>query len=148
MNFSQRLAYSIDSEWLAAGTTGGSVYVWRLSDGELLYSGLEQSSPIQKLVFSQDGTYLVISTFSGAWIWSIGSDQLSSIDNSSNEISGINAVDISSSGNMLVTAYSDGSVIIQKLPNGIIIGRMEGNRRSYLTLQFPKMDRDWQFAHH
>ncbi len=123
------LAFSADSQWIAGGTTSGSVYIWQLSEGKLLYSTMDLTSTIEKLSFSQDGAFLVISTLNGASIWNLPSEQLLSMNNNTAEYSGIKTADISTGGNMLVTARNDGSVWIQEIPAGKIIGKMNPNRQ-------------------
>jgi len=130
------LAFTPGREWLAASTTSGVVYVWELSNGTLLYTLKDQIDPIRKLVFSQDGAHLVISTLNEAWIWSIGEGGLIKESSFSYGIAAVHAIDIAPKGNMLATARGDGSVWLQNLPSGKIIGRLGAEQVAVSSMAF------------
>ncbi len=74
------LAFSPDGEWLAGGTTSGSVYVWQISDGKILISLQDQLELVRDLVFTQDGSQLVVTTLQKAWIWRLVDNQMDAVD--------------------------------------------------------------------
>ncbi len=130
------LAVSQDNGWLAAGTTGGTVYVWYLADRKLLYTLDAQPGEVQKLVFSQDGSHLIISTLLETWIWTIGDSQLVQEANFQSGSTAVVAVDISPKGNLLATARADGTVWLQGLPDGKLIARLGDQGLSMGNLAF------------
>lgn len=130
------VAFSADGQWLAAGTSSGSVYVWNLLEDVLVSTNNNQSKLIRKLVFSQDGTDVIISTLDGSWIWSIYDNRLSGIDGSFAGSSAMTAVDVSASGNILATARSDGIILLQSLPDGKVVGRVSANDHFISNLVF------------
>lgn len=130
------LAFTHGGEWLAAGTINGTVYIWELSDGRLLYTLKNQTDPIRKLVFSADGAHLVTASFNEAWIWSIDTGQLIKENSISLGITAVYAVDIAPKGNMLASARGDGSVWLQSLPSGKVIGRLGADRVTVSSLTF------------
>lgn len=133
---STTMAFSPDSRWLAAGTNNGVVYIWQLTDGRLLYTLGDQLDPIEKIVFSQDGSHLYISTQYRLWIWSIGHRELVKEGVLSFGQTAIYAVDISPQGNLLATGHGDGTVWLQYLPSGKMIGRLGGQQLAVISLAF------------
>jgi WD40 repeat protein/DNA-directed RNA polymerase specialized sigma24 family protein len=130
------LTFSPNGEWFAAGTTNGTVYIWKLPGGELLYTSKDQSGVIKKLVFSQGDEYLVISTVEASWIYRISDNQLSKVNSITYGIKVAFAIDIAPNGNMLATSLDDGSVLLQNLPSGKIIGRFNSNQLDVSSLAF------------
>ena len=130
------LAFTSRGEWLAAGTTSGTVYVWELPEGKLLYVLKNQSGLVRKLVFSQDGSYLVFSTLNETSIWSISNSRLIRVNSFSYGIPLAYAIDITSEGNLLATSRGDGSVWIQDLPSGKVIGRFRSTQLDVSNLAF------------
>jgi WD40 repeat protein/DNA-directed RNA polymerase specialized sigma24 family protein len=130
------LAFSQDNHWLAAGTNTGVVYIWSLPDNRLLYSLKDQGNPIKKIVFSEDGSNLIISTIYDIRIWTIGYGQLYQENTISFGETPIYALDISPEGNLLATGRGDGTVWLQNLPTGKLIGRLGGQQVSVFSLAF------------
>lgn len=130
------MAFTSGGEWLAAGTTSGVVYVWRLPEGKLLYALNYQSGLVRKLVFSQDGLNLVISTLNDTSIWSIRHSQLIRVNSFSYGIPIAYAIDVASDGNLLATSRGDGSVWVQNLPSGKVIGRFRSTQLDVSNLAF------------
>jgi WD40 repeat protein/DNA-directed RNA polymerase specialized sigma24 family protein len=136
IDYFSTLAFNPGGEWLAAGTTSGAVYIWKLSDGNLIYTLKNQSNPVRKLVFSEDGAHLVISTLNDASIWSIGDDKLIQENTVSFGITAVFAIDIPPKGNLLATARGDGSVWLQNLPGGKVTGRLGAEQVVVSSLAF------------
>lgn len=130
------LAFTSSGDWVAGGTTNGVVYVWRLSDGKLLYVLKNQSGLVRQLVFSPDGIYLVISTLNETSVWKIDRGQLTNVNSFLYGIPIAYAIDIASDGNMLATSRGDGSVWIQNLPSGKVIGRFRSTQLDVSNLVF------------
>ena len=130
------LAFSTNGEWLAAGTARGELYIWGLSSDNLLYSLNLQSDPIKKLTFSPDGDHLVMTTLSEAWILKIDQGQLVTENEVSYGIKWVYAVDVSPKGDMVATARGDGTVWLQSLPSGKVIGRIGADTVTVGNLSF------------
>jgi WD40 repeat protein len=130
------LAFSPDGEWLAGGTTSGSVYVWQISDGKILISLQDRLELVRDLVFTQDGSQLVVTTLHKAWIWRLVDNQMDAVDGFSSSMTGANNVEISPKGNMIASARADGTVWLQSLPDGIVIARLGTNRLTVRSLAF------------
>lgn len=132
------LAFSPNGEFLAGGTTNGSVYIWQLSDGRLQYSMRDQPDLVRRLVFTQDGSEIVVSTLHDAWTWQLGDSQMNSVNGFSSEMSGALYIDISPKGNMVASAREDGSVWLQTLPDGNLIARLGTNQLSARSLAYSR----------
>jgi WD40 repeat protein/DNA-directed RNA polymerase specialized sigma24 family protein len=130
------LAFSPNGELLAGGTTNGSVYVWQLSDGTLQYSMQDQPDLVRRLVFTQDGSELVVSTLHEAWTWQLGDSQMNSVNGFSSTLSEALNIDISPKGNMIASAREDGTVWLQSLLDGNVIARLGTNQLSARSLAF------------
>ncbi len=130
------IAFTSDGQWIAGGTEGGTVYVWHLPDGKLLYKLKEQTGLIKNVIFSQDGSQLVITTLNGSWVWQIGDRELINVNQFSYGTSNVYAIDISPVGNILASAREDGSVWLQSLPGGEVIGRLGGSQVVISELAF------------
>ncbi|HSB67274.1 MAG TPA: hypothetical protein VLD65_11905, partial [Anaerolineales bacterium] len=133
---SSTMVFSQESRWLAAGTNNGVVYIWQLEDGRKLYSLNDQIVPIEKIVFSQDGSHLFIATQYRLSIWSIGDRELVKENVLSFGQTAVSALDISPEGNLLATGNGDGTVWLQYLPSGKMIGRLGGHQLSVTSLAF------------
>ncbi len=130
------VAFSQDGNWLAAGTVKGLVDVWDLPSGKLLYTLKDQIDPIRKLEFTPDGAHLIFATLTETWIWSIGNGALTQEINVVYGSSAVFALDISAQGNILATARGDGTVWLQSLPSGELIGRLGGQQVTVDSLAF------------
>ncbi len=130
------LAFSPNGEWLAGGTTSGTIYVWQSSDGKILYSIKDQPNLVRNLVFTKDGSELVISTLHEAWTWRLGDNQMYPVDGFSATMTDAYVINISPKGDMIASARRDGTVWLQSLPDGKVIARLGTNRLSARSLAF------------
>jgi len=130
------LAFSPGGEWLAAGTVNGKVYIWNLPEGKLSFVNQDQSSLVKKIVFSQAGDYVVISNFYDTGIYRISDDQLRKINSISYGIAIAYAIDVTPRGDLLATSRGDGSIWLQSLPSGIVIGRVSSTQLDVSSLSF------------
>jgi WD40 repeat protein len=130
------LVFSPNGELLAGGTTSGSVYIWQLSDETLLYSMQDQPDVVRRLVFTQNGRELVVSSLHDAWTWHLGDSQMNSVNGYSSAMSKAHYIDISPQGNMIASAREDGTVWLQSLPDGNVIARLGTNQSSARSMAF------------
>jgi WD40 repeat protein len=130
------LAISQNDDWLAAGTTRGIVYIWELQSGRLIYTLKNYNEPIEKILFPEDGAHLIISMRHETWFWSINGSELildNRISSAPEEVFGL---DIAPGGNILATGAADGTVWLQNLPSGRVIGRLGGLSNTVYGLAF------------
>jgi WD40 repeat protein len=60
----RRAAFSLDNQYIASVTEGGTLQIWRLSDHKLLRTlRVSMTEDIRQLAFSPDGRYLATSAF-------------------------------------------------------------------------------------
>jgi WD40 repeat protein/DNA-directed RNA polymerase specialized sigma24 family protein len=130
------ITFTPDSEWLAAGTMSGAVYIWNLPEGSLLYDLSGQSDPIKDMVFSQDGSRLVITSLNEAWIWQKGENQLIKVNSISYGPTAAYGIAISPLGTIIASARGDGTVWLQSMPNGEVFARLGGHRIAVRDIAF------------
>ncbi len=132
------LAFNLTGNWLAAGTTNGTIYIWNIADANILFRVNITTDPVRELVFSNDGKHLVISTLNAAWIFGVNPGVLSKEDYISYGLTAVYALDISMNGDILATARGDGTVWLQSLPSGKVIGRIGADKVTVNNLAFSK----------
>jgi WD40 repeat protein len=130
------IAFRPDGQWLAAGSTNGTIYIWNLLEGRLVYTLFNQSGLIKDLAFSEDSTMLVTTTLADAFIWQIGDRQMTELNSFNYGITSVYSVAISPRADILATARGDGTVWLQSLPDGQVIGRLGGSRVVVSDLTF------------
>lgn len=57
--FIRSISFSPDSKFIAAGTSTGTIYIWKAEDGKLLYNFKGLYSEISEILFSSDGKYII-----------------------------------------------------------------------------------------
>ena len=130
------LVFSSNGEWLAGGTTSGTVYIWNMYDGRILSRIHNQAELVRQLVFNQDSTRLIISTLHAAFTWRLDDNQMYPVDGFSPPQSSANEIDISPKGNIIASARGDGTVWLQSLLSGEVIARLGTNHVSASSLAF------------
>ena len=73
------LTFSPDNSLIAAGSEGGKVYVWRVSDGKLLHSfdSKLNSSAIANLAFSPNKSMIAAANYKGnVYVWRISDEEI------------------------------------------------------------------------
>jgi WD40 repeat protein len=118
------LAFNHNGYWLAAGTSGGLVSVWNVADGKLLDQVKDLTGPIKNLAFSQDNSYLVVTTSRDAWMWNMNSSQLIEVNGYSYGSADAYSFAISPLGDSIASAHEDGTIWLQTLPGGQLIERL------------------------
>ena len=71
-----KIVFSPNGNWLTAGTTSGIVYIWKLPEGNLLYTLKENHGLIKDLVYTNHCAQLVILTTEKTYVWQIKDNQL------------------------------------------------------------------------
>jgi WD40 repeat protein len=135
MSFSS-VAFSGDGKWLAGGTTGGDIYIWNIENRQLSYQLAGHYDLIRSLVFTPDGSDLIIATSKEVWVWNFRTDQFSNIDPENLDISGVYCVAIAPRGDLAAVAYLDGTIWLQSLPSGKFIDRLGPDLFSVSSLVF------------
>ncbi len=130
------LTFSPDGKLLAAGTTTRKVYVWKIPDGNLLYTLEADSGPIKDIKFSADGNQLVVSGNTQTEIWQIEINQLIRVKAFSFGQASIYDVAISPTGNVVASALGDGTVWLQSIPSGQVVGRLGGEQLAIRKIIF------------
>jgi WD40 repeat protein/DNA-directed RNA polymerase specialized sigma24 family protein len=121
------VAFSPNGQWLAAGTTTRNVYIWKIPEGRLIYTLEGNTGPIKDLKFSPDGSQLVISSNQDVEIWQVESKQLVRVNSFSYGMTSVYDVAISSKGDLIASARGDGTVWLQSIPTGQVVGRLGGS---------------------
>ena len=73
------LTFSPDNSLIAAGSEGGKVYVWRVSDGKLLHSfnSKLKNSAIANLAFSPNKSMIAAANYKGnVYVWRISDEEI------------------------------------------------------------------------
>jgi dipeptidyl aminopeptidase/acylaminoacyl peptidase len=113
---------SPDGTFIASDTSGNEIGLWRISDGELLYS-LENYSPyVFGISFSPDGTLLA----SGSWddtvkIWQVSDGSLVRTIDEPNDVE---SIAFSPDGSIIASGYSN-KIHLWKVATGEIIRTIE-----------------------
>jgi WD40 repeat protein/DNA-directed RNA polymerase specialized sigma24 family protein len=121
------VVFSPNGKWLAAGTTSHTVFIWKIPEGNLIYTLEGKTGPIKDLKFSPDGNQLVISSNQEAEIWQVEGRQLVRVNSFSYGITSMYDVAISPKGDLIASAQGDGTVWLQSIPTGQVVGRLGGS---------------------
>ena len=148
------LTFSPDNSMIAAGSEGGKVYVWRVSDGEMLHSFDHEinvkSSRMSFLSFTQDGQNIV--TFISGVV-SLSPNQVSVW----NLASGTNrtyfkefiSADLSSDGEIVALGNRDNRTLdLYRLKDLALVKQVEVGRKPYSPLKFNYDGKQFAFIGH
>ena len=129
------LTFSPDKSMIAAGSYDGKVYVWRVSDGELLhffdYKINVNSSRMRFLSFTQDGQNIVTFTFGSSSkinMWNLASETNRPI-----AVEFISA-DLSSDAKTLVIASKNKAIDLYRLDDLSFVKQIKVNRKVFSLL--------------
>ncbi|GAB4227584.1 MAG: hypothetical protein Kow0049_07870 [Stanieria sp.] len=134
----QSLAFSPDSSMIAAGSRGGKVSLWRISDGEMLYSFGDASKyfTTQLLAFTPDGNNLVGLIFtsnspSKVTIWDLA--------NQTNRVLSGEFVSaaLSADGETIAVGYRNQAIDLYRLDDLTLVKQLEVNRKQFSLVFSP-----------
>jgi WD40 repeat protein len=140
----QAVKPSPDNGSLAIGVEDQRAWLWRLSDGEPIRSFDDHRGWVTALAFAPDGSLLVSGADDGdARFWRPGDGSLVRFVRSPKELPfpeqaawSVNAVAMSPDGQMLATAGEDGPIWLWSVPDGQLVGVLEGHASDVTSLAF------------
>ncbi len=104
------LAYSPDGQYLAT-TDDKLLYVWKMPQGEMVFTNDKHTSFINSIAFSSDGTFIVTGTQDGSiWIWDSTNGEL--IATIAAHTGKVNDLLFTSDNSMLISSSDDGTIRI------------------------------------
>ena len=134
----QSLTFSPDSSMIGAGSRGGKVSVWRISDGELLHSfgGVGKYFTTQLLAFTPDGNNLVGLIFPSN---SPGKVTIWDLANQTNRVlSGeFYSAAFSPDGETVAVGYRNQTIDLYRLDDLSLVKQLEVNRKQFSLMFSP-----------
>jgi WD40 repeat protein/transcriptional regulator with XRE-family HTH domain len=123
-NFPGSLALSGDGALLAAGTSTGEVWLWRLADRMPLMAVRGHTGVVTGLALSADGGLVVSSGLDGAArLWEVPGGRL--LLTLQGHDGGIQDVALSGDGALLASGGSDGTVKLWEVPSGRLLATLQ-----------------------
>ncbi len=136
----QALAFSPDEQTLATGSWDGTIKLWNLENGALLWMG-QHSGSIHRLVFTPDGRALVSGGDDAAIrLWDISTGK--HLQTLSGQSSAVYALACSPDGSLLASGSFDGSIQLWQMQRaqaaqpGTAMGTLTGHSDLVWSLSF------------
>ena len=146
----RNLTFSPDNSLIAAGSEGGKVYVWRVSDGELIHSFDHEinmnSSRMRYFLFTRDGQSIVTFIFgslSKVNVWNLANEtkRLFSVE--------FNSAALSPGGEILALGNRDNRTVdLYRLEDMILLKQLEVGRKPYAPLKLSPDGKKMAFTGH
>jgi WD40 repeat protein/transcriptional regulator with XRE-family HTH domain len=125
-DFPTSVALSADGALLAAGTSTGEVWLWRVVDRTPLLAVQGHSGPVLSLALSRDGALLASSSQDGTVkLWEMpGWGPLATLQG---HRAGVMSVALSGDGQLVASGSFDGTVRLWEAPGGRAVATLEGH---------------------
>jgi WD40 repeat protein len=127
------LAMSADGKTIASGSTPGTIYLLRLSDGKLLRQLKSHQEPISEMAISADGRILVSSSGDRTVkVWRLADGRL--LRTLKNDQRVITALAIARDGKTIFSGSNDGMIKVWRTNDGKLLRTINTNEESIYSL--------------